>query len=90
MSAIFEDFDEASSLLCDADGNDESCDALDAEFPIRDYLVPTLIEMTVKELLGTTYRPSDKENNANDDLADIMAFVRRNMKSGLQRQIEND
>ena len=90
MSAIFEDFDEASSLLCDADGNDESCDALEAEFPIRDYLVPTLIEMTVKELVGASYRPNDKENNANDDLADIMAFIRRNMKSGLQRQIEND
>lgn len=90
MNAIFEDFDEASSLLCDSEGNDTSCDPLDAEFPIRDYLVPTLIEMTVKELLGAAYRPMDKANNSDDDLADMMAFMRRNMKSGLQRQIEGE
>lgn len=90
MNAIFEDFDDAASLLCDSDGNDESCDPLEAEFPIRDYLVPTLIEMTVKEILGASYRPSDKANNADDDIADMIAFMRRNMKSGLQRQIEGD
>jgi len=90
MNAIFEDFDEAASLLCDSDGNDESCDPLDAEFPIRDYLVPTLIEMTVKELTAANYKPMDKSNNADDDLADMMAFMRRNMKSGLQRQIEGE
>lgn len=90
MNAIFEDFDEAASLLCDADGNDEGCDALEAEFPIRDYLVPTLIEMTVKELTQATYKPADKNNNADDDLADMIAFMRRNMKSGLQRQIEGE
>lgn len=90
MNAIFEDFDEAASLLCDPNGEDVSCDPLDAEFPIRDYLVPTLIEMAVKELLGAAYRPFDKENNANDDLADIATFLRRNVKSGLQRQIEGE
>lgn len=90
MNAIFEDFDEATSLLCDSTGEDTSCDPLDAEFPIRDYLVPTLIEMTVKELTAATYKPSDKENNANDDMAELMTFLRRNMKSGLQRQIEGE
>lgn len=90
MSAIFEDFDEASSLLCDSNGEDESCDPLEAEFPIRDYLVPTLIEMTVKELTASSYKQADKENNANDDISDIIAFMRRNMKSGLQRQIEGE
>ena len=90
MNAIFEDFDEAASLLCDSEGEDQSCDPLDANFPIRDYLVPTLIEMTVKELLGASYRPSDRENNANDDLSDLMTFLRRNVKSGLQQQIEGD
>ena len=88
LNGIFEDFDEAASLLCDADGNDESCDPLEAEFPIRDYLVPTLIEMVVKELTQSSYKPADRENNANDDLADLVAFMRRNMKSGLQQQIE--
>ena len=68
MSAIFEDVDEAASLLCDSDGSSESCDVLDAEFPIREYLVPPLIELVVKELTGAKYQPQDKENNANDDL----------------------
>lgn len=90
MNAIFEDFDEAASLLCDSEGEDTSCDPLEAEFPIRDYLVPTLIEMAVKELLGAAYRPADKANNADDDIADMIAFMRRNMKSGLQRQIEGE
>ena len=90
MIAVFEDFDEAASLLCETNTDDVVCDPLDAQFPIRDYLVPTLIEMVVKELLGVNYRPSDKENNANDDMAEIMSFLRRNMKSGLQRQIEGD
>ena len=90
MNAIFEDFDEAAYLLCDGSGDDVSCDPLEASFPIRDYLVPTLIEMVVKTLTGVVYRPSDKENNSDDDMADMMAFLRRNMKSGLQRQIEGE
>lgn len=68
MSAIFEDVDEAAGLLCDSEGSDASCDVLDAEFPIREYLVPPLIELVVKELTGAKYQPQDKENNANDDL----------------------
>lgn len=68
MSAIFEDFDDAADLLCDPDGEDASCDVLDAVFPIRDYLVPTLIELVVKELSGSKYQPEDLRNNAKDDI----------------------
>lgn len=88
MNAIFEDFDEAASLLCDNNGENEACDPLEAEFPIRDYLVPTLIEMVVKELTQASFKPADRDNNADDDMANMMAFLRRNMKSGLQQQIE--
>lgn len=73
MSAIFEDFDEASGLLCD-DGGDTSstsCDVLDAEFPIRDYLVPTLIELIVKEISGSITLKPDEANNAKDDTPDL-------------------
>lgn len=69
ISAIFEDFDEASKLSCDDSGNPTPCDVLDAEFPIREYLVPALIELVVKELTGSAYKPSDIRNNANDDLS---------------------
>lgn len=71
MSAIFEDFDEAADYLCDSNGEDTSCDVLNATFPIRDYLVPTLIELVVKELVGAEYKPVDQKNDASDDLAKI-------------------
>ena len=71
MSAIFEDFDEAADYLCDSIGEDTSCDVLNATFPIRDYLVPTLIELVVKELVGAEYKPVDQKNDASDDLAKI-------------------
>lgn len=71
MSAIFEDMDEAAGLLCDSDGESQSCDVLDMEFPIRDYLVPPLIELVVKQLSGSVLRKSDEENNAKDDTPDL-------------------
>jgi hypothetical protein len=71
MSAIFEDIDEAAGLLCDSDGESQSCDVLDMEFPIRDYLVPPLIELVVKELSGSFLRKPDEVNNAMDDTPDL-------------------
>lgn len=88
MNAIFEDFDEAAEYLCDNDGGSQSCDVLDEEFPMRDYLVPQLIELVVKQLVGSSYRPADKQNDADDALASLAAFIRNNVKSALQRQIE--
>lgn len=71
VSAIFEDFDSAADLLCDKDGSDARCNVLDMDFPIRDYLVPALIEMVVKNLLGTKYQKEDVVNNAKDDLSEV-------------------
>ena len=71
MSAVFEDVDEASGLLCDSEGESVSCDVLDMEFPIREYLVPMLIELVVKELAGVKYQPKDDANNAKDDLSSV-------------------
>ena len=71
MSAIFEDIDEAAGLLCNSDGESQSCDVLDMEFPIRDYLVPPLIELVVKELSGNFLRRPDEINNAKDDQPDV-------------------
>ena len=71
MSAVFEDFDDISDYLCDDDGESTACDVLDEEFPIREYLVPTLIELVVKELVGSEYKPSDEKNNSADDLSKV-------------------
>lgn len=72
MLAVFEDFEDAADLLCGNDGEDSSCDVLDAMFPIRDYLVPTLIELCEKEILGVQYRIKEDKNNATDDTAKIV------------------
>ena len=73
MNAIFEDIEEVAGLLCD-EGDASStaaCDVLDMEFPIREYLVPTLIELVVKELTGSFLRKPDEVNNAKDDTPDL-------------------
>lgn len=88
MLAIFEDFDSATDLLCDSEGEDTSCDVLDAIFPIRDYLVPTLIELCEKEILGIAYRPKEQDNNDRDDLSSLATYLRNNVKTNLQKQIE--
>lgn len=87
MTGVFEDPVKASELEC-VDSEENNCDILDKEFPLEDALVPPLIELSVKELLGAAYRPKDTLNNANDDLSDIASFVRRNMKSDINKQIE--
>lgn len=91
MSAVFEDFDSAVDYLCDNEGNptEDACNILNSTFPIREYLVPTLIELVVKELSGSIYRPADSRNNSADDLSDIMSFLRSNMKSAFQKQLDS-
>ena len=71
MSAVFEDFDAIAELLCDDNGESQICDVMDMEFPIREYLVPLLIELVVKAITGGEHQPTDKENDANDDLTDV-------------------
>lgn len=71
MSAVFEDFDEMANYLCDDDGSSMTCDVMDEVFPIREYLVPTLMELAVKELTSAKYQPVDDKNNATDDMAKV-------------------
>ena len=86
MQGIFEDAEAAASLSCNGE-NDSCVDALDKEFPLSGDLVPQMIELLVRELYSALNRPSDEANNANDDIADLVAYVRRNMKSDLAKQI---
>ena len=72
MAATFEDFDTIEDLLCDDNGESQECDPMEMSFPIREYLVPTLIELVVKELTGAAYKPVDEKNNAQDDLSHAM------------------
>ena len=70
MTGIFDDVEKASELQC-SDNNENNCDILDREFPLESALVPTIIELIVKELSSTIYQPQDEENDANDNLSEV-------------------
>jgi len=70
ISAVFEDYEKAAELSCDESESEDSCDMFENEFPIREHLVPPLIELVVKELVGANYRPDDPKNDARDNLSD--------------------
>lgn len=69
MTGMFEDPQKAFELQCE--GEELSCDILDAAFPIEEALIPPMIELVVKELLGAEYRPEDKKNDATDNLSEV-------------------
>lgn len=71
MTGIFEDPKAASELQCPDENGNIVCDILDREFPIESALVPPMIELVVKELLGAEYIKKDEENNAKDDLPEV-------------------
>ena len=71
MTGIFEDPQAASELQCPNENGDTVCDVLDKTFPIEDALIPPMIELVVKELLGAEYRPADETNDAKDNLSNV-------------------
>lgn len=68
FTGIFQDSMQASDLQCPDNNGETVCDPIDRTFPIEDALVPPLIELVVKELAGSAYKPDDEANNAKDDL----------------------
>ena len=71
MTGIFEDPQAVLELQCPDENGDTVCDLLDKTFPIEDALIPPMIELVVKELLGAEYRPDDKTNDAKDGLSEV-------------------
>lgn len=71
LTGIFENIEYVSGLLCDDSGDSINCDIMDKTFPIEDALVPPIIELVVKELLGAEYRPEDDSNDAKDELSEV-------------------
>jgi hypothetical protein len=62
----------------------------DTNFPIEEGLITTLIQSVIADVLGAAYRPKDINNNAQDDLSDLIAYVRKNMKSNMAKQMEGE
>lgn len=85
MTGIFQDASEAAQLACDGE---QQCDVLDSIFPLEEALIPPIVDLIIKDLLGASYRPEDSNNNSSDDLANLVNFIRRNTKSQLQKAIE--
>lgn len=81
ITGIFENPEEVSN-------SDQ--DPMDLEYPLEEGLIPQVIELVVKELLSAEYRPEDSSNNAEDDLSNLMAFLRKNSKSNLTKAIEGE
>lgn len=48
---------------------------LDMQYPLEDALVPPLLELVVKDIVESVYRPEDTVNNATDDLAKTAAKI---------------
>lgn len=88
MTSIFEDAESAAKLQCNSEG-EKVCDVLDTSFPLEEGLVTTLIEMAVKFLSGSIYKPKDSSNDASDSMSELAAFLRQNLKSPMQKQIES-
>lgn len=86
MTGIFEDIEQAANLSCDS--KEQPCNILDRLFPLEEGLVTTLLEMSVKYLSGTIYKPADTTNNASDNLSELATFLKQNLKPQLQKQIE--
>ena len=88
LKGLFEDFEKAFELECDEDG--KPCDEMERDFPLEVALVPDLIARVVKDALGMAWRSSDPNNNANDELADIVTYVRQNMKKSYRDLVESN
>ena len=82
MSAVFSDTKKAAELACD--GNGGKCNLLEQRFPLEQALVPSCIEITVQELMGSRYAPEDRKNNAKDDFAEAQVTSPRH-----SRPVEN-
>ena len=87
LTGVFEDAEKAAELECNENGT--TCDIMDSKFPLEEALISQLIETVVNVLSNAIYKPEDSNNNSSDDLSNLTAFIRNNMKSNLQKQIES-
>ena len=77
LTGVFADAEAAAKLSHEACMNGGVCNILEQPFPLEAALVPSCIELTVQELMGSRYAPEDKKNNAKDDLGDAAVTSQR-------------
>lgn len=82
LTGVFENASEIAEYNC-ADEKctlNASCNKLENDFPLEEGLIYNLIEVVVTKLAQSIYKPTDPNNNANDDLAKIQQFIANAMK----------
>lgn len=79
IDAVFQNSQEATKLSCGS-SIDSNCDILDSEFPLEDTLISVLIQLMVQELSGARYLPTDKQNNASDDMSGLMGVTPKTLQ----------
>lgn len=60
---------------------EEGKDKIDSLVPIEESLIPTLIQYIIKDLYPASQRPSDPQNNANDDISNLAQYLNSLLKS---------
>ena len=86
LTGIFEEPEKAAKYEYNEEG--DYYDILDMPFHLEEPLIPQVVQLVINELSGSIYKPEDSTNNASDDLSSIASFLRHNVKSNLQKQIE--
>lgn len=72
ITGIFEDPEKAAEMACDKEDN-KVCDPWDTPIAMEEAMVPAIIELVVKDILGANYRPIDTQNNSADDMPKLAA-----------------
>lgn len=90
VTGIFEDSIKAAELQCPDSDEEKPCDIMDMDFPLEEALIPPMLELIVKELGGMKYQAEDKENNANDDLSTLAAYIRQQLANGRRSDLYKD
>lgn len=95
LTGVFEDPDKAYECSeCNEGpcGNEDSntCEPWDNRFPMEEAFTPQLLALVVKELIGASWRPKDGRNDSNDNLSELAAFIQRNLRSNVQKQMSGD
>lgn len=96
ITGIFEDPDKAFAAsecndgVCASEASNTNCEPWDNTFPMEEAFTVQLLALTVKELIGASWRPRDVKNDASDSLSDLASFIQRNLRTNVQKQMSGD
>lgn len=90
LTGVFSNPSQAFELRCSRNQEGDECDMMNTTFPLENKLIPDLVQVVVKELLGASYRPQDEKNNSQDDLSQLSGFLRNITNRDFQRRMNGE